>query len=191
VENKSGQGINYLECLALVCDIKNNENCITIPLIYESSALMVPGAKMRLTINESAYQQAKQQIEKFIPIKNINTVDVTVGQVFYNTGAGWCNENSFAAQQDSGWGRKKTRNNAYLIPKDIYAWGNFRERGNAFSSISAGSGNSGSVGSSNGSVKGGNVYVRGYTRKDGTSVGGYTRSSPGRGGSRSSGGRKR
>jgi hypothetical protein len=154
VENVSGKPIDYLEFVTMVCDLKNVEYCVAIPLIYgrveskkitledinsgkrlgniankpkstQAPAQPIPaGGKVKLAISESAYNSAKQSIEKIVSINTLHSADLLLGQTHHPDGSAWFNESMLA---NGSLGKYKNDSNSYLVPKQSYVWGYIRE----------------------------------------------------------------
>jgi len=154
VENISGKPIDYLEFVAMVCDINNVDYCVAIPIIYgnvpttkitlddinsskrlgqtaskpQSNNSAVPplpaGDKIKLAISEKGYNGAKETIEKTLPIAKINSADLLLGQVHYTDGSAWFNESMLV---NGSLGKYKSDLSAYLVPKQSYVWGLLRQ----------------------------------------------------------------
>jgi hypothetical protein len=153
-ENTSGKPIDFLELVAMICDVKNVEYCTAIPLVYgnvpagrkitlddltsskqpgrtaakQQSAAPVqpipPGGKIKLSVSQSGYLSAKTAIEKSVPIKTINSADLLVGRARHTDGSGWFNGSMLA---DGSLGQYKTDSTAFLVPKQAYIWGHVRQ----------------------------------------------------------------
>ena len=164
VENISGKPIDYLEFVAIICEIKNVDYCVAIPLVYgkvgstkitiedinsakplgsnikpktaEPQAQSIPpGGKVKLTVTEAAFNSAKKTIEKSASLSTIHSADLLVGRTHHTDGSGWYNESMLA---DGILGKYNSDSNAYLVAKQGYVWGYLRDRKNVQGDIYAG-----------------------------------------------------
>jgi hypothetical protein len=144
IENTSKQSIDYIELIVLVCDIKNIDYCISIPLRYPAlgeandanllgTKPILPGARVKLTVAESAYQSAKTLIEQVAPLNSITVADLIIGQVNYlNASGGWINQTLL---RNFAWELYKPGSRAFTLAKDVYIWGYLRNRDRTYSDM--------------------------------------------------------
>lgn len=144
LENISDQPISYLECLLLVCNVRNSDNCVSIPIIYEGSTeqervggngLLQPRERVTLGITPLAYERALTLLSKEQTFYGLNECDLMVGRVYYeDMRQGWNNKSLLS---NMSWGKYSSRLLAYPVPKRNYIFGYLDSKENIMTDISA------------------------------------------------------
>jgi hypothetical protein len=137
VENISRQPIKYIELLALICDIKQTDYCVAVPLIFvadesDARSLLAPGARVKLTVSTPVYNSARELVEKFTPLVSIPAADIIIGQVYFTDGGGWHNQTLL---RNFAWSVYKPGNRSFYVDKEVYVWGYLRNRESAYSDM--------------------------------------------------------
>jgi hypothetical protein len=184
IENTTDKPIDYLECVAMICDIKNVDYCVAIPLIYGKVATksvtlddikkakplggsgpakapqpaatpIPPGGRVKLTVSETAFNGAKQTLEKNGTLTSINGADLLVGRAHHIDGSAWFNESML---EDGVLGKFRTDSSAFLVAKQSYVWGHLRDRTGVQADIYSGM-------AVQEDEKGGKSRIQGFNRK--------------------------
>lgn len=116
---------------------------------------IAPGARIKLSVTESAYVSGRKMLEQIGPLTSVNSADLVFGQAHFTDGSGWNNESLIPS---GSLGRYKSGESSFVVSKEDYIWGYLRNRDRIYNNIYAGP-------AAITDDKGGTTRIQGYNRR--------------------------